>query len=129
MTPKQIMSTNQFIAEFMGFKMQVEDFHGINIIQDPDGETYDLGQLKYNTSWDYLMPVVEKIEDLSFNSGYGFSVIIDNWECFIKDRLSGEIIVSVSATASDNKYKSISKIDAVFKAVIEFINWYNNRNK
>lgn len=47
------MKDNKLIAEFMGVD-QVDIDYAIN----------EHGQLKYHSSWDWLMPVVEKIYSL-----------------------------------------------------------------
>jgi len=54
----------KLIAEFMGFTD--EAFERVNLLT-----------LKYNTSWDWLMRVVEKIEDM------GCEVVMNNEECTI----------------------------------------------
>ena len=61
MTDKEILDGNKLVAEFMGAKMWVENYHGINIIKFPNESTFDLFGLKYHSSWDWLMPVIGKI--------------------------------------------------------------------
>jgi len=65
------MKNNKLIAEFMGY--QVVDspkvINGENFFEylDKNGVyTYCESLLRYNDKWDWLMPVVEKILDLSF---------------------------------------------------------------
>lgn len=100
------------IAEFMGFKM-INDLQ----ISTPNGGGAFLNELKYHTSWDWLMPVVEKIESIedenrcakyNFNSVQCFVDIVDN-------NTSEEIV----KTDCNNKF------DSTYKAVCEFIEWYN----
>ena len=55
---------NRLIAEFMGGKMVVENHHGVNIIEMPDG-MHDIVGLKYHTSWDWLMPVIDQIQKVT----------------------------------------------------------------
>lgn len=90
--------------------------------------------VKYSTDWNWLMQVVEKIENLKpiiFLSGrnwIGFEVKIyktfntqTNY-CtinYLKD--SGLITVS-------NGFSKNSKIEATYNACIEFIKWYNENN-
>ncbi len=50
---KNIEENNKLIAEFMNVDHV-----------DIDQAYEDYGELKYHTSWDWLMPVVEKIESL-----------------------------------------------------------------
>ena len=55
------MNDSKLIAEFMGV-----------VFQDDENQYYDnnglyIGEeLHYHTSWDWLMPVIEKIMDMSF---------------------------------------------------------------
>lgn len=84
---------NELIAEFMN-KVLYDDWVAVDG-KLPSG-------LRYDTSWDWLMPVVEKIEK-DFN---GF-VLIHNSKCVINP---GNLV-----KVGD------SKIDAVYKAVVEFI--------
>ena len=84
---------NKIIAEFMDLRST-----GLSI--------YKPSEYKYHTSWDWLMPVVEKM-NLQVTLGY----------------------------ATGNIHKLIDKIhhvvkyamkDATYKAVVEFIKDYNN---
>lgn len=63
MKEKEINEGNKLIAEFMGAKMIVENYHGINIIKFSDGDTKDLFGLKFHSSWDWLMPCIGKISN------------------------------------------------------------------
>lgn len=103
------MTDNELIAEFMGRK------YGLNADKN--------GYLKYDTSWDHLMPVVEKIETLDIN-GYKFSTEIIGKQCFIESeiRRSGTKMLIFSKTGT-------SKIDAIYKSVILFITWYNTQKQ
>jgi hypothetical protein len=59
------MNDNKLIAEFMGldsFKDSLASLHQGKINVDVD--VYE--QAQYDTSWDWLMPVLSKILDLSF---------------------------------------------------------------
>ena len=65
-TDIEILEGNKIIAEFMGLH-----FHkrGWVDAQHIDGN-YECEELKYHSSWDCIMPVVEKIEAL----GYKFQI-------------------------------------------------------
>ena len=61
------MNDNKLIAEFMGVNVITLDEVRSNKnprISSADGYTCD--DLQYDTSWDWLIPVVQKIVDLSF---------------------------------------------------------------
>jgi len=66
--------------------------------------------MQYSRSWDWLMPVVEKIETMD----YGFKICRKVVEIYIDS--TKEVII---------KKKESCKIDSLYKAVIEFINFYN----
>ena len=95
------------IAEFMGLKIITD---GISWF-DTDYKALK----KYDTSWDWLMPVVEKIE--SFD---GFSVRIEGCAAYVVNGDSCLLIQNTNCT--------LSKIEAVYDMCIQFIQWYN-KNK
>lgn len=128
---------NKLIAEFMGAKCEKElagvyyfegkamdmyrfkelpTTHG-NKILDPQ-LIIGVLQMKYHSSWDWLMPVVEKIENL------GFDVRI------IRSGSETEYTMCDITDAANNEISCIShpvKIDSVYSAVVEFIEWYNKQ--
>ena len=80
----------------------------------------DIRDLKYHTSWDWLMPVVEKIESLGYNT------LISNFQ------------IQISTNNKENIQKNIvnlfcnkqsPKIENLYEAVITFIKWYNKQDK
>lgn len=90
--------------------------NGNKLIAEFMGTTYEQkknthGMVLYAISWDWLMPVVKKIsQDLPEYTHI-------TWE-YISDKM----IYSELAFATND-------ISKVFKAVVEFIKWYNeNRN-
>lgn len=94
MTQEQITQNNKLIAEFMGDKHSL----AVNKVNENGGHYY--------TSWDWLMPVVEKIGQMG-NKG--------SLECPIRLK-----------SAEQFKHCSIwSPIKAVYYDVVDFINWYN----
>ena len=101
---------NKLIAEFMGCTHPFNEIHDATLYKIEQG-TFELDELQYHKSWDWLMLVVNKIEDM------GCEVVMTNAECTI----SG---------ANDYYVKSIgkSRIGATYLAVVEFINEYN-KNK
>lgn len=107
-----IIENNKIIAEFMGYRIIGKGLsHPIFGALGEKGLTL----LNYNISWASLMPVVDKIENMDF------VVIIKQSECVIVNN-------------SGRKPKFIqeveqAKIEAVYKAVVEFIKYYNNNGK
>jgi len=87
---------NKLIAEFMNATKPLLE-HASNI------SGYD-----YHSSWDWLMPVVEKVTDQHDQNTYFYAGhIFDK----IKDELYS------------------ANINGTWSAVVEFIEWYNNQNK
>ena len=112
---------NKLIAEFMELpkvpcNIGTEDGHFTEGYKHPKIDVPIIPSgMKYKYSWDWLMPVVERIENL----GYEF-VIVENR-------------VKV-AHNTDNSIKTIivftiggSKRDATYQAVVGFINKYNKQ--
>ena len=101
------MENNKLIAEFMG--MKYSDERSFN-----DGEwTHSIKSLsKFETSWDWLMPVVEKIESLKYR------VEISHNGCLIeshKDLDTARINSGIGEIEP-------TKLKATYKAVVGFIN-------
>ena len=106
---------NKLIAEFMGldsFKDSLASLHQGKINVDVD--VYE--QAQYHTSWDWLMPVVEKIESL------GYELIIAESRCKINHNTDHSIeeVINIDIIGS--------KIEATYQVVVEFINEYNKQN-
>lgn len=126
---ENIIKNNKLIAQFMGGKLNGELSFRIaqNDIFIPNcgvvrWDTVETGKgpvIKYHESWDWLMPVVEKIESIEnysvdITKGYTRIFICLNTE----DRYRhGNQIAYCSI---------LNKIEATYIAVIKFIKWYNN---
>jgi hypothetical protein len=78
--------------------------------------------LLFNSSWDWLMPVVEKIESEFCSS---------NIHYYSAGMMKQEYVVEFLGynIDYDNSQYDKSKIKAVYKAVIKFIKWYNKNKK
>ena len=99
------MKENKLIAEFMGMQHTDIGWYDNEETLQLQNNTFD--ELQFQTSWDWLMPVVEKIEDM------GCEVVMTNAECTI--------------SGNDCYVESIGKSrrEATYNAVVEFINEYN----
>jgi len=144
-----IIHYNKMFAEFMGYKYYpfVDDagikqynpgwkkykeghnFTKMNRLQFKDEEVYlcrNNNQLAYRTDWEWLMPVVEKIETLRSVAGGHFGVHISSNSCSIQDTklhlaLEGKIpFVYFNETVHDTKRT------ATWEEVAKFISWWNN---
>jgi hypothetical protein len=84
---------NKLISEFMGVFYHKADY-SFNAVTG----------YEYNVSWDWLMPVIEKIEEKNTVEIKGNAVVIPYANVFVR----GD-----------------SKLEAAWQAVVEFIKWYN----
>lgn len=102
MTQEEITEI-KIIAKFDGWEEWVTD-GPIQLYKKGD-TTKHIGDLKYNSDWNLLMPVVEKIKSINrigLNAKEGESII-------------NNLLISLMSV----------EIEKAYKAVIEFIRWYN----
>ena len=88
------MNDNKLIAEFMGMTRHAQDSGCMIQTTHQGNEVVLVSSMKYHTEWNWLMPVVQKIESL----GYVFTIqggkaeygeMISETQCFIaEDKLS-----------------------------------------
>ncbi len=99
---------NKLIAEFMGFTYEKnigwydnEMLMSQDVYDNQDGNCFD--ELKFHSSWDWLMPVVEK--------------------CFAKQE---EVSDDLSFKLNDALLET--NIESLYRVVVEFIKQYNNQS-
>ena len=78
----------------------------------------DCSVLKFHSSWDWLMPIVQKIEGLK---NHYIEIVEDSAYVYDVSKFDDNQTDPVIITKGD------TKIDAVYKAVVEFIKWYNSK--
>lgn len=140
MTIKEIEEGDKLITEFMGEVIlaansetiprssYVKEFKKFSICSDFCDEVnknakkkyfpiHHRGEMEYHSSWDWLMPVVEKIETMNAE----VTIRLDS--CSIKQSFKQPKVFAISRLSE-------SKIEARWLAIIEFIKWYNqNKSK
>lgn len=102
MTQQEILKNNMIIAAFVGYIRS----------DNKDIDVWEMNSLRYHESWDWLMPVVEKIERM------GFDVVIKDKHCHLH---------RPSNAFGEYGYGS-TKIYAVYTCVLNFISWFNTKN-
>lgn len=116
----EIIEGNKLIAEFMGYKLS-DTFspalppHYIN----EEGETitgYIDTELKYHSSWDWLMTVIEKIQSIDITPApnytcYRIEIVVQGYV-----KISGFPMSSITTNVSN----AGGLINAVWLAVVEF---------
>lgn len=127
------IENNKLIAEFMGYQINYgfnKDgvlFHGVHVSAD---------KLLYATNWDWLMPVVEKIETEKFKVHEKFSrngkhkqaeIIIDLFydsrEEFKGWNYNISFDFGIDIKMFDGRYET--KIESLYNATIETIKFIN----
>ena|SRR5690606_28346682 len=104
---------NKIIAEFMGHR------YDENRNSHPSSEYfYEDCELEYHFDWNWLMEVVEKIEETEIENNILMLESIGNEAKFIFDDGCRFLNSNIGET----------KIEAVYNACVEFIKWYNNQN-
>jgi hypothetical protein len=80
----------------------------------------NIEEAKYHTSWDWLMPVVQKIEWLD-SKDIDCRITIERQEC--------RIYFDNGIEKYERLIGSHPKIETVWLSIISFINWYNTQSK
>lgn len=113
MRDNEIIEGNKLIAEFMGaIRHHSGTWDGKSIsIKFPDGKICTLEQLSYNSNWNWIMPVIEKIEQ----DNYGFKMCRKVVEIYLDD--TKDVIL---------KEKKSSRIESLWVALVEFIKRHNS---
>lgn len=106
MKQEEIIEGNKLIAEFMGWEKSPYENLPNKMYKNDLG--VHISQLKYNSDWNWLMEVVETIEDLNYD------VEIKHSACSICN--------------SENGYEQEdggrTKIESVFLMIVRFIKWH-----
>jgi len=106
---------NRLIAEFLGYAYcERYQYEGWYKNHEFNNRICDFDGLKFHTSWDDLMNVIRKIEHL-FEGYVNFKIDSDN----IK------ITVPELRYVYKSQHEVDDKLEATYKAVVEFIKWYN----
>lgn len=116
------MKENKLIAEFMGMEYGVPNDNSVMIQMTPQGnEVVPINSMEYHTSWDWLMDVVEKINNTTDEFGSEMDFQIGNGFVWVDHPIGNRIYFS----GNEIDHKKEPMIDKVYKAVVEFIKEYN----
>lgn len=123
---RTIEDNNKLIAEFMGYTKATRKEAGANLVNEVyewhlkdvgyyyiNGDYHAEDYLLFHLDWNWLMKVVERINDLN-------NVLsINENHVYITNNVRSEVLVDVVAG---------DMLEATYNAVIEFINYYNKQN-
>jgi len=115
------MEDNKLLAEFMGFQQTNIGWYDAEevLLRAERDNTFD--NLKFNTDWNWLMQVVEKIESIEDNRFLFQTSARQGFYAEIRERFSYE-------TKIEDAYGK-TRIQATYNACVRFIKWYNEQNK
>jgi hypothetical protein len=115
-----VEESNKLIAEFMGggWTGKIQPFYDERWVECPPMGIEYIKDLKYHSSWDWLMPVVEKIEET-------YDVDVHCLQPQFEDDTKYQIQIYISGTNVSGN----NKIECYHKAVIEFIQWHIEQNQ
>lgn len=115
-----ILKGNKLIAEFMNFRWIEEDANWYVPTDEYSkfGASFKVDDLKFHKSWDWLMPVVEKIGDIEgccFELHEGNNHVAQIWYC----------PKPYDLTVFSEKDNTL--INNTWEVIVEFIQWYNKQ--
>ena len=100
------MKNNKLIAEFMGLGIQLDMVEHIE-----SGEYVPCDEMQFHTSWDWLMPVVDKCTQIGFrDTDADDNPLYELWDRLFCDNM-GQFVGN--------------HIDEVYNSVVEFIKEQN----
>ena len=120
------MEENGLIAKWMKF-VDGGNYWATNhkwpYIHPSNGHRFYPGELDFDRSWDWIMGVVEKIEEL----GYGTSI----YRVWNKSYTHSFTIFDRGQQTKvyGRGVSNENKLQAVYHGVVEFIKWHNSQNE
>ena len=112
---------NKLIAEFMGMKPHHQDSSCMTRVDDTgSSEVVPVESMSYHSSWDWLMPVVEKINLTTDEWGNTNDFTIGNGFVWVDPHIGDRIFFSGN-NPEDKKEPMISK---VYRGAVKFIEQY-----
>jgi hypothetical protein len=139
-----VLENNKLLSEFLCTTQKTE---GLDDCYIYNGMAYHIEDFNFNTDWNWLMEIVEKIESLGSSEVidkkiysrfeiYGNHIQLD-WRKDNQDLLRLEVCQKQMLTHkgySCKEYKRIdiekntTRMEALYIACVEFVKWYN-KNK
>jgi hypothetical protein len=137
MTKLEQKEINHLIGRFMGGYILSEEEHelphgsrGYVMIRNwslPKGvplrdiDRAKIGHFNYNLSWDWLMPVIRKINSL--DKGTQFAIFKTYVSCTVEK--GGKFYKDFSFSHAEYITGEQSDLEAAYKLVYKFVKWYN----
>lgn len=114
---KDVVAGNKLIDVFMGNIIRKD---GKTALIKPEPLTgHCIVDSKYHISWDWLMPVVEKINTIAIDNYGEMGVYIKPFVCYVCNEEKDPLIMCTIANHS-------TMIEMVWITCITFIHWFNS---
>ena len=139
-TTQQTIENNKLIAEFMGYdadkaEVTIPKFKRLIAFKSQsiksttiacfESSIFKFNELQFHSSWEWLMPVVEKIEQNKSYFKKELQLKITKYSVSWQTIANEEVILSPNVFHKYGTYAGIEKLQAVYNSVIDFINWHN----
>jgi hypothetical protein len=127
MKQDKIATNNKLVAEFMMSLDEDGVLYTPVLVWNPDGDRNfewrdgDIESFFYNSSWDWLMPVVDKIEEECSTELHFYSGLKGTGSAYYMTILGYK-------NDYDRTYWGKTRIKVVYKSIVKYIKWYK-RNK
>lgn len=134
----ETIDKNKMIIDFMGIKPKLS--HDKKVFSYADspyfhctGESEEevlnsvAKYVKYDTDWNWIMKVVEKIETMTYNT-YEISFRISKYAVCLQSLAEDGAVIDNCIFSKWATYGGTEKLRATYDACVEFIDWHN-KNK
>lgn len=122
---EEVMTDNELIAEFMRWRKTTTGYMVPNTYPIIDG--YDTGEteftdefLEFDTRWDWLMPVVDRIHKMD-------KMVCINFYTESNTVVSKIYSWGLGDDVHQKEFESESAIKSVYDAVVNFIKWHEQK--
>ena len=119
MTQEEIVQYNKLCAEFLGYANLTPDDKDFDFYEKLDGvlgKRFEPKSLKFHSDWNWIMVVVEDIEN-KLNDSFNVDIVNKN-QCEIVR--NGEEFICGAGFDTINHHKK----EAVVEAINQFLIWY-----
>ena len=117
-----MLDGNKLIAEFMGNKMNGDYYISGYNAKFPTTDLVHPLTLAYNEDWNWIMPVVEKIESLE---QVDYTKLLSEPKNFYQF----EINLKTDSDQSSFNVMTENKMESIYDCLVAFIKWYNEQTK
>lgn len=143
MTGQEIEKGNCLIAQFLECEARILSNLGLHQykLAGSSKSWTSVEDLKYHSSLDWILPAIEKIENLSVKGeeelsedqteevDYTFTVNINGKQCMIDRHMAPQFYGTEDDFLNLYNCNNIDKKESIFSAVVKFIKWYNIQKK